>query len=300
MRRRMLCTFFLAGCLPAMATATTFTFFGEDLTTDQKVDPNGMPALERQAFLDRLVGVGNESFEAFALGAKPPLILSFPGTGVSIDVELTSTVNSGSVKNQLTEGRFPTSGTQFFESRQFEVVFSHPVSAFGFYATDAGDYGAGLQLAFLNGNTPTFSVDVPLTTGVLESTDAALIFFGLISLDAPFTRVQFLNVPNPNQPLSPFDAFGFDDFIIADREQILPDPDPDPTRRGSGARGPGAPDGRGPPPLRRDAPATDVDKGRWRALASLLSWFTRPYVRPAAIRCCRRTVGLGAPAGLSS
>jgi hypothetical protein len=223
MRRPMLCTFLLAACLPAMATATTFTFFGEDLTTSQMVDPNGAPALERQAFLDRLVGVGNESFEAFALGAQPPLALQFPGTSVSIDVDLTSDVNSGTIKNELTEGRFPTSGTQFFESRQFEVVFSHPVSAFGFYATDAGDYGAGLQLAFLNGNTLSFSVDVPLTKGVLESTDAALIFFGLISLDAPFTRVQFLNVPDATQPLSPFDAFGFDDFVIADREQILPE-----------------------------------------------------------------------------
>lgn len=236
MRHALLCTFLLAGGLPALANATPFTFFGEDLETGQTVHPGKAPAQARQAFLDRLVGgVGNESFEAFALGARPPLVLSFPGTGVSIDVSLTSNVSSGSVKEELTEGRFPTSGTQFLESRQFEVLFSHPVSAFGFYATDAGDWGAGLELAFLNGNTPAFNFNVPLTPGVLESTDAALIFFGLISLDVPFTRVQFLNVPNPMQLLSPFDAFGFDDFVIADRDQILPvDPDavPEPTGLG--------------------------------------------------------------------
>jgi hypothetical protein len=230
MRRPTLCTFLLAGCLPAIATATPFTFFAEDLQTDQKVDPNGAPALQRQAFLDRLIGVGNETFENFTIGTPPPLELEFPGTGVVIEVDLTSDVNSGQVKNELTEGRFPTSGSKFFESRQFEVVFSQPVSAFGFYATDAGDYGAGLQLAFLNGDALAFSIDVPLTRSENddESTDAALIFFGLISLDAPFTRVQFLNVPNPSRPLSPFDAFGFDDFVIADRGQIRPDVDPDP------------------------------------------------------------------------
>jgi hypothetical protein len=220
MRRPLLCSFLLAGCLPAIATATPVTFFGEDLSTNQMVDPNKAPVQQRQAFLDRLVGVGNETFEAFTLGAHPPLNLSFPGTGVSIGVDLTSP--GGTIKNELTEGRFPTSGAQFFESGQFEVEFSQPVSAFGFYATDAGDYGAGLQLVFLNGSTEVFIVDVPLTKGHQESTDASLIFFGLISLDTPFTRVQFDNVPDPSKPLSPFDAFGFDDFVIADRGQIEP------------------------------------------------------------------------------
>lgn len=228
MRRQTLFALLLAGSLPALGTADPITFFGEDLDTNQRVDPTKPPVLQRKAFRDRLVGgVGNESFESFDVGEKPPLVLHFPGTGVDIDVNL-SDVGRGEVKNELIEGRFPTSGTKFYESRQFEVLFSHPISAFGFYMTDAGDYGAGLQLAFLHGDDLSFAIDVPLTRGVGESTDAALIFFGLISLDAPFTRVQFLNVPNPDLPISNFDAFGFEEFVIADRNQILPDVPPDP------------------------------------------------------------------------
>jgi hypothetical protein len=224
MRSPHLTSLLLVACLTEVASAAPIIFFGEDLDTNQMVDPAGAPVLARQAFIARLVGgVGSAAFQDFPLGTTPPLDLQFPGTGTTIEVTLTSDVGSGEIKDELIEGRFPTSGTKFFESRQFEVVFSYPISAFGFYMTDAGDYGAGLQLAFLNGDDLAFSTMVPLTRGVNESTDAALIFYGLLSLDAPFTRVQFLNVPDPNLPISQFDAFGFDDFVIADRDQILPD-----------------------------------------------------------------------------
>jgi hypothetical protein len=192
--------------------AAPIYFFGEDLKTGQKVRPAEPPALERQKFLAELVGVGTEDFESLALGTKPPVSLVFPGTAGTIGSTLVSPI--GSIKDTLKDGRFPTSGRQFFESINFGVTFSKPIAALGFYATDVGDYSGQLRLTFFDGDTPKWSYDVPHFRGNNEMPDAPLFFFGVISTDLLFTRVDFVNTRYR------FDAFGFDDMVIADAGQV--------------------------------------------------------------------------------
>jgi hypothetical protein len=207
-------------------------FCGEDVDTGQDVRPGQPPALARVAFLERLMNVGNEDFEEFPNRSRGPFGLSFPGTAGELTGTLAAT-GEGLILRDLTEGRFPTSGQQYMQSLEFSVTFSQPVAAFGFYATDVGDYGANLKLEFYSGDEFLWSLLVGNTLSDDESSDAALLFLGTISSLATFDRVDFVNVPNAPFPLSPFDAFGFDDLVIADSGQVVPPtPIPEPAALG--------------------------------------------------------------------
>jgi hypothetical protein len=206
-------------------------FCGEDTATGQQVRPGQPPVLQRVAVLDRLINVGNEDFESFSLRATGPYALSFPGTAGALTGSLDPT-GEGEILRTLTEGRFPTSGRQYMESVEFGVTFSQPVAAFGFYSTDAGDYGAFLKLDFFLDDVFLWSLLVHNTQSQNEETDAALMFLGIVTTTMTFDRVQFVNVPNVGYPRSPFDAFGFDDLVVADSEQIEPPPVPEPAAAG--------------------------------------------------------------------
>ena len=207
-------------------------FFGEDLNSSATVPlpsfPNASSA--ESDFLSNLVGTGTEDFEGFADGTDTPLNLTFPGSTGNI----TATLSGGggqieSIPAGQTNGggRYGTSPNNFFEveaggANNFEVEFNTPIAALGFFGVDIGDFGGQLTLELSNGTTQMFTV--PNTVGSGGSTDGSVIFYGLIADNSSetFTTVSFLTTTGDN------DVFAFDDFTVADIEQVNPNPIPEP------------------------------------------------------------------------
>jgi hypothetical protein len=163
-------------------------------------------------FQNHLVGVGTETFEGFANGQSVPLNITFPGAGTA-----TLTGNGAIVQDpgSVSVGRFNTTpgGNKFLETSQnFTINFSAPVAAFGFYATDVGDFGGTLTLTLSDGTTTT--VTVPAISA--QPPGGSVEFFGYINTDDPFTKVTF----GDTEP--GVDFFGFDDMTIGSIEQVNP------------------------------------------------------------------------------
>lgn len=241
--------FFVLGIVQ-MAQAFPTTFFGQDigngeslrLSPSERINANAA----QTAFLSLLLGAQTESFESFNFFDLAPLPLTF-GT-VTPQATLETVVGSfGFVSEDATPtgaviGRYPTSGTKYWDVISeplapfdaFSVTFAQPQAAVGFFATDVGDedplntdfdillertIGSPLLIG-LNplsdlgaiGSTVTFGSLAPLN-GIDAS--GAILFFGIVDPNDPFTKVTFRNA-------SSIDGFGIDDFTIA--SQVIPEP----------------------------------------------------------------------------
>jgi hypothetical protein len=210
--------------LASSSLAAPVVYFGEDLNPGGTVPAGGNAATARASFLSQLIGVGNENFEGIAAGTTPPLALAFPGSSGSI----TATINgsSGGVCNTGSGtvgtigcngfGRFPTSGTNWYHTTdQFSISFSDPISAFGFYGTDIGDFNGQITATLLGGGT--VNLTIPHT---VNGPNGTLLFWGFIDASAGYTSMQFGNTAAGT------DVFGFDDMVIGDQQQVRPAPEP--------------------------------------------------------------------------
>lgn len=202
----------------SLAQADPTTFFGQDPGqgegTRLATHPNADAA--RNNFTSNLSGVGTENFESFPNGTSTPLVLVFQGAG-------TATLSgSGSVSSVPTGtngvGRYPISGNQYFEvGQQFVIDFSSPVAAFGFYATDVGDFNGQITITLLRADNTTFTLTVPNNTNIAGG---GVLYFGLIDTANPFTRITFGNTASGT------DFFGFDDMTVGSIAQVQPIPEP--------------------------------------------------------------------------
>jgi len=187
-------------------------FFGEDLAPGGSIPAGGNAEVARQQFLAALSGVGNEDFEAEAIGGiGAGLNLSFPGSSGNITAIL-SGGGPGSISASAIQGRFPTSGSQFLETTAgvvFNIAFSSGISAFGFYGTDVGDFGGQITLALSGGASANLTV--PNTTA---APDGTLLFYGFVDDSNTYTNIAFGNS-------SGTDVFGFDDMVIGDAGQVV-------------------------------------------------------------------------------
>jgi hypothetical protein len=204
----------LALVTPALTVyAASTEYFGEDLNSGESTRLASWPnaAAAEAEFLSRLSGVGTEDFESFAGGATAPLSVDFGaagnatiyGDGVIVDLP------SG-----LASGRYPTSGDNFWEATQtFYIEFTEPIAAFGFYATDIGDYSGQVVVELVNGGNRTYTIP-----NSISNPGGSVLFYGVIEDDPglQFTRVNFGNTAAGT------DYFGFDDFTIGTLEQIMP------------------------------------------------------------------------------
>ncbi len=210
-----------AVCTAQLASAVPVVFYGENLSPGALA--TGDPVNVRNNFLGSLnSGVGTEDFESGGLS------LNFAGSSGDITATLSGTETF--IESSAGSGRFATSGSNYVETGgggDFQIDFSAPISAFGFYGTDIGDFGNTLTLTLTNGVTET--VDFPLTLGSGGSTSGSLGFFGFIDPDASYSSIAFNNEPGGD------DVFGFDDMTIGDIGQIeviippttvMPDPTP--------------------------------------------------------------------------
>lgn len=193
------------------ALAAPITYFGENLTPGATV--TGDPVTARTTFLAALAGgVGTEDFERFSNGAASPLTLSFPGSTGSIGATLTGTGTD--IQSSGGFGRFATSGSNFVETPgggDFDINFTAPIAAFGFFGTDLGDVGNDLQITLTDSN----SVETMFTLDLSGTPNGGLIFWGFTDTAAQYTQISFDNVPGSG------DVFGFDDMTIGDAGQVV-------------------------------------------------------------------------------
>jgi len=217
-------------------SATPVTFFGQDINISG--DPNtAVPTnsnAAHTAFFSNLSGVQTQTFESYSAGTGLPLVVSFGSAGNATlsDPSGGSTITSGNDG----AGRFPISGTKYLETGAgsgFTITFSTPISSFGFYGTDVGDFGGVLSL-FLTGTNPV-TLTVPATTGSGGSTSGSALYFGFYDTTNTFTSITFNNGGGGG-----VDVFGFDDFTIGTLAQVAPSSTPEPSSLillGTGALG---------------------------------------------------------------
>lgn len=193
------------------------TFQGIDPSPGGTVPLSGNAATARANFMASLsTGVGTEDFESFPVGPADPLNLSFPAATGTVTATLTG--GGATIDGTAGSGRFATSGSQFLQTTSggdFNIAFSQPIAAFGFYATDLGDFAGDLQLTLSNGTTKM--VTVP-TAGLPNGN---LVFWGFRDNMDSYTNIAFLNT-------GPDDVFGFDDMTVGDPTVILPPTIPEP------------------------------------------------------------------------
>lgn len=198
-----------------VATQATI-FFGEDTGLGESTRLASFPnaAAAQAAFLANLANAGVENFEGFADGTAAPLAVNFGAAGTA------TLQGNGNIAEVITGtngfGRYPISGTKYWESTDvFYIDFAQPQVAFGFYGIDVGDFNGQLTITYADGSSQTKVV--PHTVG---SPGGTVIYFGFIDTNNPFTSITFGNTA-PG-----VDYFGFDDFTIGTREQVISKPVP--------------------------------------------------------------------------
>lgn len=192
------------------------TYFGEDLglgeATPLPAHPNADAA--RAAFFAELLSIGTETLESFPEYTYAPLSVVFMDPSGPVTATLTGDGYVAHVPVGQTNGvgRYAISGTKYWETSDvFAITFDQPVSVFGFYGVDVGDFDGQLTLTLTDGSTLTLTV--PNTVG---SPGGTIIYFGFIDKDNEYTSVTFGNT----QP--GWDYFGFDDFTVGTQAAIVP------------------------------------------------------------------------------
>ena len=207
----------LALVTPRLAVYAAATeYFGEDLGLGESTRLASWPnaAAAEAEFLSRLSGVGTEDFEGFADGTTAPLSIDFGAAGNATiygdgEVDEVPSGTNGA-------GRYPISGDKYWEATQtFYIEFSQPIAAFGFYATDIGDFSGQVVVELVNGGNRTYTIP-----NTINGSGGSVLFYGIIEDDPglQFTRVNFGNTAAGT------DYFGFDDFTIGTLEQVGPPP----------------------------------------------------------------------------
>lgn len=204
-----------------VASAAPTIFFGENQNAGGS-SVSGAPVTARNAFLAGLTSnVRNEGFESFVNNPVAPLDLTFTGSGgSSLGAKLTG---AGAVFDTPAGGRFNTTpgGSHLFEvTGTFVIEFGTPISAFGFYGTDIGDFNGQLTIALTDASDAVTNVTVGNT---VLGANGALLFWGFIDPTTAYKTITFGNTATG------VDEFGFDDMVIGDRGQVAPpQPAPEP------------------------------------------------------------------------
>lgn len=222
------------------------------------LQPNTQPSLDpleaRNRFIERLATYSDDGLSsAFNAGSK----LNFKVLGGSAELFSTSVNNElDRLKNtdcndDGCNGRFDTTGDFDPETEKngawWETALSFTldfgkdgVSAFGFYASDVGDFGGKLSLTLTDSkdSSKTYDVKVPSANAVVAGTQGGnpaqsdppsgtLLFFGFVDLTKQFSKVTF-NIEQVNPQADPklFDYLGIDDLTVGTVDGPVSVPEP--------------------------------------------------------------------------
>jgi hypothetical protein len=209
MKKIVLVVTLLFLCFSSSAFAATYFGYDPGLgeSTPLAAWPNSTAA--EASFLSSLVGVGTETFESFSVGTGSPLTLTFPGAGTATltGADAISSVPTGQTNGV---GRYAISPTKFWETGagDFNITFSDPVAAFGFYGVDIGDFAGDLVL--------DLSTGAHFVLNTHGNPGGSVLFWGVIDQNNPFTSVTFTNT-EPG-----IDYLAFDNMTIGSVEQVIP------------------------------------------------------------------------------
>lgn len=262
-RAALIATTITAATGGVLASPTTYSGYDPNVLNMNQAHPNA--TAQKSLFSSKLMA-GSETTETFDLGDSAqigdPQYLSDSGRALwpSGKGKLTGTVCNAQSKpachTELTQsrlqggnvtGRFDTSGDDvdgypswWFETdKSFSVSFGGNYSAFGFYSTDAGDFGGTFTITLLNidgsdadticvttANT-AFAAQNPACQVVSGTANGGLLFFGFTdSRTAGYSGVRFNIVQAGDAGNNP-DIMGFDNLVLGQVSQVsgnLPEP----------------------------------------------------------------------------
>lgn len=228
LRRALACATLMALGAGAGAAPQTFYGYDEGLGNNVRLPAHAQSDAARQAFLQQLVpGIVTETFEQIAV--TPPvyalrnITLDFggqtallSGLGLVFDSPPPGTANP---INGIPSGVYPTSGNRgWLSADDFELSFTQPQVALGFYGVDIGDFKGQLTLDLVHADQSTTHL---LASSGVVNLGGAVQFFGVLSVDKPFVAVRF-----GNSAPSGYDGFVFDDLTVATAAQLAPVPEP--------------------------------------------------------------------------
>lgn len=204
---------------------------GIDLDPNGTVPADGKAATAKNNFNAALRGASlkTETFEGYTEGSKPATLFGGTAQLTPISEGGEGYVSKETIVGGVTAGRFNTTqgadAALFWETSQsFTLSFDLAINAFGFYATDIGDFAGSLKIT-LTGSDGSLNYTIyppqitPASVDPQADTNGSLLFWGLITPDLSFTTVR-LDVLQAERG---DDYLGFDDLLAA---TIQTDPDP--------------------------------------------------------------------------
>lgn len=152
----------------------------------------------RTAFFSNLTSISTYTFDSETVGTS----VVFPNFGIS-----TAAMTGGVVQALASSGRFAISAPNYWNTAtsSFNMNFTTPVQAFGFYATDIGDFGGILSIDLVDslGNTTSHVIPSP----PMPVANASVLFWGFYDTVTSYSTVTFDNS-------STVDTFGFDNLSV--------------------------------------------------------------------------------------
>ena len=200
----------LSAASVATAHATLIEYSG--ITASPGGTVSGAALTAHNTFISALGGAAVDDLESVtgAGSGANPFALSFTGSPGPVTGDLVAN-GSGTLRTSPTGGQFATSGSQYlFFQNGFTITFSTPISSFGFYATDAGDGAADLQMTLTGDETTVLLLE---TAG---DPNGALLFWGFIDDMNSYSSITVLHTDQ--------DGIGYDDFTIGAAFLTVPEP----------------------------------------------------------------------------
>ena len=252
----------LGGLSATSANASVEIIFGQDFDTGSQVPALSNAAAKRQLFMSKIKDAQFEDFELAATGLlgpessygdlmDPPRMNIFGTTGLLkaqptdfftlADYEPNNAkIRSGAsiggrynTTNNTAPGNPTCVGCKWFDTPlSFTIVLNQRFSAFGFYATDAGDIATinnnfdRTVLSFYDGVTPILGQQAVSLQG---GPDRNLAFFGYLADGFVFDRIEFTVTqtgPGGEADSAAWDFLGLDDLIVGN---LLPNSVPVPS-----------------------------------------------------------------------
>ncbi|MBK1614164.1 hypothetical protein CKO44_11865 [Rubrivivax gelatinosus] len=211
-----------AMCAAGASFATPVIYTGLDASPNGQVPAEGEAATAKNEFAAATssASLKTESFESYAYLSTPQTLFGGTVKLQSVDEGGEGYVGKETLVDGTTAGRFNTTpgaaSALFWETSQsFTLTFAQAINAFGFYATDIGDF-AGAILITLTGSDGTqeytiYPDDTPARDEPNAITNGSLLFWGLVDEDFSFTSLTLKVLQADGQD----DYVGFDDLLLA-------------------------------------------------------------------------------------